>query len=189
MRPGLQRGRRGAESVAAASRPSRGWQECEAEAGRLPHGHKEPEGCPAQRGRALSPFSSAVQLSLTQERPLEVNAPRHLAPFYPFPIRLPRQVCPLFRFRKKSAVPGWEPKELSGKRNLGRKDSGSRSFYSSLCARAVPFHLRLLLLRCAGKEIRESLQARPPTVCPSGSLSGGGWTRGGMRQTDLGSCQ
>lgn len=55
---------------------------------------------------------------------------------------------------RESAVPGWGLQGLSGKWSLGRKDSGSRSSYCSLSARAFPFHVTASIApRCGRKDM------------------------------------
>ena len=81
-------------------------------------------------------FPSEVPVSLTHERPLEVDNTQNLAPFYSLRNQLHCRTHPNFRFQEQSAVPGWAPRGFVGNGVLVRRILGGRSSCWSLCARA-----------------------------------------------------
>lgn len=158
-------------------------RECGAKEAWRMRGRRDPEHCAAKHGRAAArSFPSKVRVSLTQERPLEVNTRQHLAPFY-----ATNKFVPPSAFGKKSAVPGWEPQGLSGKWSPCQKNSGNRSSYCVLCARAFYFQGTASIAPGLREEMCASVHVQPRIVGRSGSLSDGEGARRGRRTEVL--CQ
>lgn len=165
----------GRDFVVAAGQqnPSRP-RECKAEAA----GHTR-----RQRDCTARSVSSKARVSLTQERPLEVNTPQHLAPFHLFKNPPFCQVRPTFCFRKREQFRGGDPRSSLGNGvSLGQKDSGSRSSYCSLRTRAFPFHVPGFYSSVAlGKSVR-LCTANPRLSAPQASVWWGGGS--GWNETD-----